>query len=353
MNNQNLYDALEVCLTALEQGADIESCLARFPEFADELRPILEVASQARVASAVDTIPAEVARRGKARVLQAAAEMREQKRPQAFLPIGRRQFSLGRFFRLAAASLAMIAFLLTGGTGLVSASSGSIPGDQLYPVKRTWEGIRLFLAIDKNIRERLEDEFEDERVREINELFTEGRLEQVDFQGIVENNEGEIWVIGGLSVKVEHEANIDAEIIPGAFVRVIGETDDGIIKAEQISLILLPLETATARPTSTSFATPTATVEPTVNVDDKIQATVTPMPTLIPSGDNENINPADTPNPGDDNDSNNNGSDSDDTDSDDNTNVDGNSNSDDNSNSGNDNSDDNDNNDNNDNNNNG
>jgi hypothetical protein len=40
----NLYDALEICLQELEQGADIETALIRYPDLADELRPILEAA---------------------------------------------------------------------------------------------------------------------------------------------------------------------------------------------------------------------------------------------------------------------------------------------------------------------
>ena len=39
----NLYDALEICLQELEQGADIETALIRYPDLADELRPILEL----------------------------------------------------------------------------------------------------------------------------------------------------------------------------------------------------------------------------------------------------------------------------------------------------------------------
>ena len=46
--NERLYEALEVCLNALETGADIEAVLNLYPQFADELRPILETSIQAR-----------------------------------------------------------------------------------------------------------------------------------------------------------------------------------------------------------------------------------------------------------------------------------------------------------------
>ncbi len=38
----DIYDVLEICLQELENGADMESVLARYPELAAELRPILK-----------------------------------------------------------------------------------------------------------------------------------------------------------------------------------------------------------------------------------------------------------------------------------------------------------------------
>ena len=38
----NLYEALEICLQDLEQGAEIETVLFDYPELADELRPSLK-----------------------------------------------------------------------------------------------------------------------------------------------------------------------------------------------------------------------------------------------------------------------------------------------------------------------
>lgn len=249
MTTENLYDALEICLNALEQGADIESCLVRFPALADELRLILETAAQAR-ASAVEDVPVDAMRRGKARVLQAAAEMREQaQRKPLALPFWRRPSSSARTFRLAFTVLAVVLFLLTGGTGLVSASSGALPGDNLYSVKRTWEGVRLLFTLNQHSHEKLKSEFEQERVREIDELFSEGRLEQVNFQGVVQSQQGEIWLIDGIKIKVSDDAVVSAGIIPGAVVQVTGGTDDGIIEAEQVVLIESPAATFTPSPT--------------------------------------------------------------------------------------------------------
>jgi hypothetical protein len=246
MTTATLYDALEICLQALEQGTDVEACLVRFPALADELRPILETAVQARSA-AVTEIPPAAIRRGKARVLQAAAEMRE----QAGAP--RRNTQFGRMFRLMLASLAMVAFLLTGGTGLVRAASTTLPGDSLYPVKRGWEGVRLLLVVDPKSKNELETEFEQERVQEIQSLFSKGRMEQVNFQGAVDEQHADYWQIAGLRIAVDHETKFNGgAIVPGSLVQVIGETDDGIIKAERINLITLPVATFTPQPSLTT-----------------------------------------------------------------------------------------------------
>ena len=43
MNNK-LYDTLEICLQALENGDSLDSILTRYPDLESELRPILEAA---------------------------------------------------------------------------------------------------------------------------------------------------------------------------------------------------------------------------------------------------------------------------------------------------------------------
>ena len=50
----NLYEALEICLQEMEQGADLETVLFRYPEHADELRPILETSILATGLAAPD-----------------------------------------------------------------------------------------------------------------------------------------------------------------------------------------------------------------------------------------------------------------------------------------------------------
>lgn len=265
----DLYDALEICLQAQERGADIDACLKLFPELADELRPILETAAQVR-AEPVE-IPAAAMRRGRALVLQHAAELREQKRG-GNVAFWRKLWESGRTFRIVGTSLATVVFLFSSGTGLVFASSNSLPGDQLYPVKRSWEGVQLAFIFDPQIKQERENEFEHERVEEIHELFSESRQTQVDFQGKVEIQQPTQWQIAGLQIVLEHDAVIDSNIMIGTTVRVIGETEDGVIKAEHIILVESPAITPTPvsptkQPTETALPQKTPTVRKTETLE--------------------------------------------------------------------------------------
>jgi hypothetical protein len=222
----NIFDALEICLQELEKGADVETVLARFPDLAGELRPILKTSLKARSMSAAP--PAEdVIRRGRARVLQHAAEVRESKAPP-------RRRVLPAFQRLAL-SFTLAALLLLSGTGLLNASASALPGESLYPVKRTWEGLRLLLIFNEEARELLEHQFESERLHEVTELLTEGRHETIQFAGVFMQVNG-ITYISGVQVIMTAGMQLPAN---GAAVIVTGRTNaQGFV--EVTSLDLLP-----------------------------------------------------------------------------------------------------------------
>jgi hypothetical protein len=278
MMQTNLFDSLEICLQALDKGADLESCLALFPDLMDDLRPILTAAVQAHSA-AIREVPAEVLSRGKARVLQAAAEMREQRAAAPVVTSSNKRsksFFGPRFFRLAITTASMLAFLLTSGTGLVNASSSALPGDNLYPVKRSWEDVRLFFVFDENSKEQLSEEFDHERVQEIEELYSENRVAEVDFNGVVGSITNDVWVIGGLNIVIDHETQLSNSILSGSTVRVTGETDDGVIKAGQIVLVATP------------GITPTAIYDGTLEPTNGPEASETPESTEVDEDGNEN-----------------------------------------------------------------
>lgn len=226
----NLYEALEVCLQDIEQGKDVESVLFQYPDLAEELRPILEASAGAKH-MAVPAPSVEVVRRNRARVLQHAAQMREAK----VKPSQRIWFAS---LRRIAVTLAVVAVLFASGTSLVGASSNTLPGDNLYPVKRTWEGLRLFFTFNAPERDALEVERENERLHEVTELLAEGRSEEVDFNGQVTSQSGNEWVVEGLRVFTSSQTDIDQGIVVGSPVRVRGITQaNGTILAERIRLL--------------------------------------------------------------------------------------------------------------------
>jgi Domain of unknown function (DUF5667)/Domain of unknown function (DUF5666) len=227
----DLYEALEICLQDIEQGADVETVLFRYPDLADELRPILEasVGAKSMTAPAPST---EVVRRNRAKVLQHAARMREAKAKSS-------QRLWFASLRRIAVSLAVVTLLFVSGTSLVGASSNTLPGDNLYPVKRTWEGVRLFFTFNGQEREALELAHENERLEELNELLQEGRSEAVDFNGLLTSQNGNEWIVAGVRVLISSQTDIhDQGIAVGSPVRVRGITQgNGAVLAERIQLL--------------------------------------------------------------------------------------------------------------------
>ena len=281
--SEKLYEALEVCLNALDTGADTESVLKRFPELEDELAPILEASQQAKTL-AIPEVPEKAIQRGKMHVLQHANEMRKAiVRP-------RQRWAMFTFPRLAA-SLAVALVLLLSGTGLVRASDTALPGDNLYPVKRSWEDVRLVFSFDTEIREELEDQFENERLHEIDELLGEGRHETIKFSGVVTEQNGDQWVVSGIPVQIISNSNLPVEAVAvGASIMVEGRTNEqGFVEAGRVEILGAGLSLPRYVPTemesheeSNQNGNSSIEVEDTSNQDDlKIKSS---------SDDNENSN---------------------------------------------------------------
>lgn len=228
----NLYETLEICLQEIERGAEIETVLFRYPDLANELRPILEASLNAK-GMAVLAPSTEVVRRNRAKLLRHATEMREAK-----VPSPSRHLWLAPLRRVAV-TLVVVAILFASGTGLVRAASTTLPGDNLYPVKRTWEDVLLLFTFNLQQRQALEIEHENERLDELNELFAKGLSAEVDFAGLVTLQNGMQWRVAGFPVVISAQTEMpDQPVVVGTAVRVIGVTGaDGIVQAERVKFL--------------------------------------------------------------------------------------------------------------------
>jgi len=275
-------------------GVDLELVLAKYPEYASELRPLLQAVLGARRIAA-PAPSANVVRRNRVKLLERAALMQE-----------KRQSGLGWFFSLRRALVAFVLGLVffTSSTRLVSAASNSLPGDSLYSVKRSWENITLWFAFDPEERENLEFEYENERLDELAELFADGRAAEVDFTGIVSyvTEEG-IWVSNVLVVVGPGTHMPDQQIQIGFALYVHGYTQaNGSVLAETIDLssgIVLQPEAEQHEDQPESNDEP-LNLLPTVAINDleseveTVQVTATPLlsnivpPTTLPQLDTLN-----------------------------------------------------------------
>lgn len=228
----DLYEVLEICLQDIERGESVETILSRYPDYADELRPILEGSVNARNMTVVAP-SAEVVRRNRAKVLQHAAQMREAQTKSS----SRRIWFVS--LRRLAVTLAVVAMLFVSGTGLVRAASTTLPGDNLYPVKRTWEDFLVLFTFNLQQRETLEIEHENERLHELREVFAEGRSAEIEFAGLVAAQNGNEWMIAGFPVVITGQTEVrDGPIMVGSAVRVKGQTQaDGLVYAERVRVL--------------------------------------------------------------------------------------------------------------------
>lgn len=228
----NLYEILEECLRDIQDGENIETVLFRYPEAAAELRPILEASINAK-GMAVPAPAPDMVQRNRAKLLQRAGAMREAQ----VHPVSRRTWFAS--LRRVIVVFVVLAIVFASGTGLVRAASTTLPGDNLYPVKRTWEDVLLLFTFNLQQREALEIEHENERLDELNELFAEGRSAKVDFAGLVTSQNGDQWLVAGFPVVISIQTEMpDQPVVVGSAVRATGVTrGDGIVSAERIKLL--------------------------------------------------------------------------------------------------------------------
>lgn len=268
------------CLDALEQGKSIEEILSRYPEEADQLRPILETAVQLTQLKLQPTLAAQT--RSRDAFLARAAELRQE-------PARRRAPFFGLRRLLVPLASLLLLFILGIGWGNISAAA--VPGDLLYGSKLFIEDIRLALATSETQRALLREEFKQERVQEVKALLQDGGEAAVAFTGPIGEIEANTWTVASITVHLDEETAVEGRPQVGRMAAVEGVVSDGRLTAGTIRVIgepILPAPTATATPSPSPTATytlspTTQTATPLPTATTAVTASPTPGPTTTPT----------------------------------------------------------------------
>jgi hypothetical protein len=236
--DRNFEDVLDECLARLNGGETLDAVLDEHAELAVELRPLLGMAAALRAAPVPRPRAAAVAA-GKQKVLAAFAAQ--------VTPVDARNRRQRLRARLAPASVGnaprwryafgTVLALILATSGAVAASSSSLPGDALYPVKQSVENLRLALAAGAESREALEQHFDEQRLLEVQSLVQMRRQTTATFTDALQaRGANGWWTIGPFAVRVTTDTAITGQPAVGSRVRALVRVeDDGTLTALQIS----------------------------------------------------------------------------------------------------------------------
>ena len=165
-----MYLAFQQCLDMSRRGASLKQCLDRFPQYADELEPLL-VAATGSAGSPGPVMPAEMRSRLRGWML---SEWDRQHHPR------RRRWSFNLFsprWAMATAAALVMVIVLVGGAGTAAAAHDAIPGATLYPVKQLEEEARLWITRSPEVKVARYGGLVRERARELRILAGRGDAE--------------------------------------------------------------------------------------------------------------------------------------------------------------------------------
>ncbi|MCL7452090.1 MAG: hypothetical protein M8467_03470 [Anaerolineae bacterium] len=291
--------ALDQCLKWMRAGMPVEACLARYPEYAKDLRPLLEMVPQI---GRVLTPPASRAARaeGQKRML-ATLERRRQARDRLGPVLYTVRRVLITLFRAPAAAglrarpvwqsalLSLVLLVVTGSGLALAASSYSLPGEALYPMKLARQELQVALTFDKTSQASLERRFEVQRREEVGLALAAANRGEVHFGGTLEDVQAGIWNISGLMIQLDERTSVVAEPDLGAHVRVRGRLPgDGSLRAIEIEVLGregddLPVPgPAESEALASETQEPAPTAEPTEPSELKGATEPPSTPTVVP-----------------------------------------------------------------------
>ena len=161
-----LDGALQECLELVREGASLEDCLARYPEDAQELEPLLRTAVTVE-SQLGHAMPSTARTRVRNRVL---GEWDRKHQPR------QRRWALPSLLpRWAAVAASLFVAVMVSGVGTVAAAGNAVPGEPLYRIKEITEEVRLWMERSDQAKLEIYTRFIRERADELKELAETGK----------------------------------------------------------------------------------------------------------------------------------------------------------------------------------
>lgn len=287
MSSFDFDSLLDDGVAHLQTGRSASSFLAQQPQHAAELQPLLALAQRAQAAPAPRARPQAV-RAGRQRLLAAVAQefpappvssrpfTRYAERLLSRLSI-RKGPAMGLVLR---AAYAFVSICALAGIFTVTAAAESLPGDDLYTVKRAWEGVELLLSFGPQARADYEARLALERRREVSALMGQHRSARgVEFTAMIQAIEADDWLISALPMKVTTQTQVQGWPAVGDFIHVIADVEKGDLLARRVLLPSKPVPVPCSDTALCATKTPSPTPAPT--------RTLLPTRTAIATGCND------------------------------------------------------------------
>tara|TARA_B100000676_G_scaffold304913_1_gene358034 strand:+ start:3370 stop:4380 length:1011 start_codon:yes stop_codon:yes gene_type:complete len=221
---QNYNKILDECIDLiLNQNYSIKDCLVKYPELQNDLSQDLLLATSVNE-KFKRTINEETKTKSKTLLLKKFNDK------EKYQSISLNKIS-GKFVkaipsiisRWSSIAAAILIFSTIGTTTLVSASSDSNPDENLYPVKRAVENMRLTLTFNSEKKNELRMGYSNKRIEEITSMANKGVFEKIEIlQQDLEKN-------------IEIISNNDSETVKE---KIFQELKEGFLTKEEAETFL-------------------------------------------------------------------------------------------------------------------
>jgi len=216
---ENYNKILDECIDLiLNQGYRLDDCLDKYPEVRAELSQDLQIAT-----SVTSKLKVAINEETKSKTKNLLIEKINNQKKQQVRKIrsGPDKFikSISSIMtRWSSIAAAILLFSTIGTTSLVSASSNSNPDENLYPVKRTFENVRLRFTFDQEKKNELRLGYSTKRIEEMTTMANKGVFKQIEM--LQEDLEKNIEII----------SNNDSEQVKE---KILQELKEGYITKEE------------------------------------------------------------------------------------------------------------------------